>query len=58
MTSTQPPGTTARTGRGRAVRRNAALGGIVGAAAILTSGCTLSDISTILSILQFLGIGG
>lgn len=48
--------TTAR--RRRAVRRNVALGGLVGGAAIFSSGCTLSDVSTILSILQLLGIGG
>jgi hypothetical protein len=48
--------TTAR--RRRAVRRNVALGGLVGGAAIFSSGCTLSDISTILSILQLLGLGG
>ena len=39
------------------IARNVALGGFVGGAAIMTSGCTLSDISTILSILRLLGIG-
>ncbi|UDY36570.1 hypothetical protein [Dermatobacter hominis] len=43
--------------RRRAVRRNVALGGLVGGAAIFSSGCTLSDVSTILSILRLLGIG-
>lgn len=50
--------TVAATGRRKGVlARNIALGGFVGGAAIMTSGCTLSDISTILSILRLLGIG-
>jgi hypothetical protein len=44
--------------RGRARRRNVALGGLIGGAAIFSSGCTLSDISTILSILRLLGVIG
>ncbi len=51
-------GLTAEARRGRAIRRNVALGGLIGGAAIFSSGCTLSDISTILSILRLLGIGG
>lgn len=42
--------------RSRARRRNVALGSIVAGAAVFSSGCTLGDVSTILSILRLLGI--
>jgi hypothetical protein len=44
--------------RRRITGRTVALGGIVASAAVFSSGCTLSDVSTVLSILRFLGIGG
>jgi hypothetical protein len=52
-------GTIERTssGRGRKVRNAVGLGGVAGAAVVFSSGCTLSDVSTILSILRLLGIG-
>jgi len=40
----------------RRVGRPVALGGLIGAVALTSSACTLSDISTILSILRLLGI--
>ncbi|HMU79000.1 MAG TPA: hypothetical protein PKX25_01345 [Microthrixaceae bacterium] len=47
---------TGRARRLRARRRNVALGSIVAGAAVFSSGCTLGDVSTILSILKLLGI--
>ena len=44
--------------RSRKVRNAVALGGVAGAAVVFSSGCTLSDVSTVISILQLLGIGG
>lgn len=50
---TEPAGRSART---RRVARVSALAGIVGGTAMISSGCTLSDVSAILSILRLLGI--
>ncbi len=44
-----------RSRRRRALRAGA-LGGVVGSAAVLSTGCTLEDVSTILSILRLFGI--
>ncbi len=41
---------------GRRLGRSVALAGLVGTVAVTSSACTLSDISTILSILRLLGI--
>ncbi len=43
--------------RNRKVRNAIGLGGVAGAAVVFSSGCTLSDVSTVLSILRLLGIG-
>lgn len=52
-TVTEPTGRSQRT---RRVARVSALAGVVGGTAIVSSGCTLSDVSAILSILRLLGI--
>jgi hypothetical protein len=44
--------------RNRRIRNAIGLGGVAGAAVVFSSGCTLSDVSTVLSILKLLGIGG
>ncbi len=49
------PGT-ARAATRRRLVRVSALAGMVGGTAVISSGCSLSDVSAILSILRLLGI--
>lgn len=51
--STQP---VVRSPLNRRVARVSVLTGLVGGTAVISSGCTLSDVSAIMSILRLLGI--
>ncbi len=56
METISQDGTTAARSTGRRFGRPVAVAGLAGTVAVVSSGCTLSDISAILSILRLLGV--